>query len=54
MDPFYGWCSTASRLEALRGGSLVFTTKFPEIPSTHFIDLRRMKGSVDLGTTHWF
>ena len=54
MDPFYGLCSTASRLEALRGGSLVFTTKFPEIPSTHFIDLRRMKGSVNLGATHWF
>ena len=25
--------------EALQGGSLPFTTKFPEIPSTHFIDL---------------
>ena len=54
MDPFYGWCSTASRLEALRGGSLVFATKFPEISITHFIDLRRMKVSVDLGATHWF
>ena len=28
---FYGWGSTASRLEPLRGGSLLFTTKFPEI-----------------------
>ena len=27
--------STASRLEPLRGGSLLFTTKFPEIPGTH-------------------
>ena len=44
MAPFYGWGSTASRLEPLRGGSLLFTTKFPEIPGTHFIDLRRMKG----------
>ena len=34
----------ASRLEPLQGGSLLFTTKFPEIPGTHFIDLRRMKG----------
>ena len=42
MAPFYGWGSTASRLEPLRGGSLLFTTKFPEIPGTHFIDLRRM------------
>ena len=44
MAPFYGWGSTASRLEPLRGGSLLFTTKFPEIPDTHFIDLGRMKG----------
>ena len=41
---FYGWGSTASRLEPLRGGSLLFTTKFPETPGTHFIDLGRMKG----------
>ena len=44
MAPFYGWGSTASRLEPLRGGSLLFTTKFPEIPGTHFTDLGRMKG----------
>ena len=31
MAPFYGWGSTASRLEPLRGGSLLFTTKFPEL-----------------------
>ena len=31
MAPFHGWSSTASRLEPLRGGSLFFTTKFPEI-----------------------
>ena len=40
MAHFYGWGSTASRLEPLRGGSLLFTTKSPEIPGTHFIDLR--------------
>ena len=34
MAPFYGWGSTASRLEPLRGGSLLFTTKLPEIPGT--------------------
>ena len=44
MAPFYGWGSTASRLEPLQGSSLLFTTKFPEIPGTHFIDLGRMKG----------
>ena len=42
--PFYGWGSTASRLEPLQGGSLLFTTKFSEIPGTHFTDLGRMKG----------
>ena len=31
MAPFYGWGSTASRLEPLQGGSLLFTTKFLEI-----------------------
>ena len=43
MAPFYGWSSTASRLEPFRGGSF---TKFPEIPSR--------KGLVDLGATQWF
>ena len=55
MAPFYyGWGSTVSRLQPLRGGSLLFTTKFPEIPVTYFIDLGRMKGWVDLGATQWF
>ena len=44
MTPVYGWGSTASRLELLRGGSLLFTTKFPEIPGTHFTDLGRING----------
>ena len=44
MAPLYGWSSTASRLEPLRGGGLLFTTKFPEIPGTHLIDLERVKG----------
>ena len=44
MAPFYGWGSTASRLESLRGSSLLLTTKFPEIPGTHFINLERMNG----------
>ena len=43
MAPFSGWGSTSSRLEPLQGGSLLFTTKFPEIPGNHFIDLGRMK-----------
>ena len=44
MAPFYGWGSTASRLEKLRGGSLLFITKSPEILGTHFSNLRKMKG----------
>ena len=46
--------TTASRLEPLWGGSLLFITKFSEIPGTHFINLWRMKGWVDLGATQWF
>ena len=41
---FYGWGSTASRLQPLRGGSLLFTIQFPEIRGTHFIDFGKMKG----------
>ena len=54
MVPFYGLGSTASRLEPLQGGSLLFASKFPEIPGTCFIFLGRMKGSVNLGATQWF
>ena len=49
MIPFYGWGSTALRLEPLREDSLLFSSKFPEIHGTHFIDLGRMKSYVDLG-----
>ena len=43
MAPFYGWGSTALKLQPLPGGSLLFTIEFPEIPGAHFIDLVRMK-----------
>ena len=39
--------------EPLLGGSLLFTTKFPEIPSTHLIDLGRMKGFKGLRATFY-
>ena len=52
--PFYGWGSTASRLKPLSGGSLLYNTKFPEIPGTHSINLGRMKSWVDFGATQWF
>ena len=49
---FNGWDSTALKLQPLRGDSLLFTTKFPEIPATHFTDHERMKGWVNLWATN--
>ena len=54
MAPFYGWGSTASRLEPLQGDILFFTIKFPEIRGTYYISHGRMNGWVELGTTQWF
>ena len=51
---FHGRGLTASRLEPLQGGNLLFTIKFLEIPGTHLIDLGRMKAWVDLRATQWF
>ena len=51
MDGVQG---SASRLEPLQGGSLLFTTNFPEIPGTHFVDLGMMAGWVNLGASKWF
>ena len=36
MNPFYGWDSAAWRLGSLRGCSLLFTNKFPEVPGTYW------------------
>ena len=44
MAPFFEWGSIASRPQPLPGGSLLYTTKFPKVPGTHFIDLGMMKG----------
>ena len=52
MAPFYGRGSSASRLEPLQGGSLLFTTQFPKIPDTHFIDLGRMKERLSRSWSH--
>ena len=38
--------------EPLWGGNLLFMTKFPEIPGTHLIELRRIKCWVNHGFTH--
>ena len=48
MAPFYGWDSTTSRLEPLWGGSLLFTTKFPEIPGTYLSTLEGWKAESTL------
>ena len=48
MAPFNGWDSTALNLEPLREDSLLFTTKFPEIPDTHFTNHGVMKRWVNL------
>ena len=40
MAPFYGWASIASTSRK----QLLSTTKFPEIASTHFTSLERIKG----------
>ena len=52
--PFLWMGFNCLRLEPLPGGSLLFTTNFSEILGTHFIDLERMKGWVNSGTTQWF
>ena len=45
MAPFYGWGSTASRLRSHYEEVIhVLPHFFPEIPGTHLINLRKMKG----------
>ena len=38
-------------IEPLRGDSLLFITKLPEIPGTHLSDLGRMRGFKGLRVT---
>ena len=52
--PFLWMGFNCLKTRATWGGSLLFTTKFPVIPGTHFVDLGRMKVWVDLGATQWF
>ena len=40
--------------EPLRRDSLLFTTRSPGLPGTQLVNLRRMKGRVDLGATQRF
>ena len=51
-DPFL-WLvfNYVKTTEPLREGSSLFTTKFTEIPSTHMVNLGKMKGWVELRAT---
>ena len=40
--------------EPLQGHSLLFTTKSPGVTGTHFINIGRMKGCIDLEATSGF
>ena len=40
--------------EPSKGDILLFTTISPGVPSTHFINLEKMKGWVNLGANQWF
>ena len=42
MASFYEWGSTASRLEPLQKGRLLFTTKFPEILYINHLKLENL------------
>ena len=51
------WGSRASRLHILRGGSLIFTTKFQEIPATEYefaTEYLNMKATFGSLFTHLF
>ena len=54
MVPSYGWGLTPSRLEPLRGGSLLFNNKFPEILCTHFICLEGLRSGSTLEPSSGF
>ena len=43
MNSFYGWVLIDSRLDPLRGGSLLFIIQVTEIPGNHFIELGKKK-----------
>ena len=44
MNPFLWMGFNCLKARATSRRQLLFTTKFPEIPGAHFIDLGRMKG----------
>ena len=53
MAPFYGWSSTASRLQPLWGGSLLFTSEFPEIPAILSLTYNKMPPPLLFWSSLW-
>ena len=53
MAHFFGSGSTVPRLQSHYERTVYFLTPSRD-PGGHFINIRRMKGSVDLGATKWF
>ena len=51
MATFYGQSDLPQRCRATARRQLTFSTKSPEIPSTHMIDLGRMNSRIDHGAT---
>ena len=48
MTPFYEWGSTASRLQPLPEGFLIFTTKFPGIHGNQGIEIDTLNMTLTL------
>ena len=53
MTPFYGWGSTASRLQRHYEETADFYHKFKGDFGAHLIDIGKMKDWVELVATQW-
>ena len=51
--PFYGWGSTASRLQSHYEEAVYFLPKFPEIHGTHLINLRANQQFLNTRPLDW-
>ena len=51
---FFFYFSSVSSMQNQYEETLLLTTKSPGIPGTHLINLRGVKGWVNLGAIHWF
>ena len=53
LSPFLWEFNCLKHAEPIRRDTLLLTTKSPGIPGTHLINLRGVKGWVNLGAIHW-